>query len=97
MDYGEILKTLMTGGFLTAIIKMVKDFRESQDVRRRIDKILLRDSLKHNITNETKKGNTTLHKHEEITEAYTIYRDLGGNGTVESLYEKYKKLDIVGD
>lgn len=87
----------MTGGFLTAIVKIVKDMRESQDVRRRTDKILLRDSIKHNIEDEIKKGFTTGHKHEEITESYTIYRSLGGNGTIERLYEKYNKLEINGD
>ena len=97
MDYNEILKTLMTGGFLTAIVKIVKDMRESQDVRRRTDKILLRDSIKHNIDDEIKKGFTTDHKHEEITESYNIYRSLGGNGTIERLYEKYNKLEINGE
>lgn len=97
MDYNEILKTLMTGGFLTALIKIVKDYRESLDIRRRTDKILLRDSVKHNINDEIKKGFTTGHKHEEITESYNIYRSLGGNGTVERLYNKYNTLEIKGD
>lgn len=97
MDYGDILKTLMAGGFFTAILKMVKETMNAQDVRRQTDKILLREVLKRNITEEIKKGFTTLHKHEEITEAYGIYRALGGNGTVESLYNKYNTIEIKGD
>ena len=97
MDWGDILKTLLAGGFLTSFLKMVKDAMNAQDVRRQTDKILLRDSLKKNITEENKKGFTTLHKHEEITEAYNIYRNLGGNGTVEYLYNKYNTLEIKGD
>lgn len=97
MDWGDILKTLLAGGFLTSFLKMVKETMNAQDVRRQTDKILLREVLKRNITEENKKGFTTLHKHQEITESYGLYRDLGGNGTIESLYNKYNTLEIKGD
>ena len=70
----------------------------TMNARRNVtDKILLRDSLTKNIMEELEKGHTTVHKHKEITETIDLYKSLGGNGTAETLYNKYNNLDIKGE
>lgn len=87
----------LNSGVGIAAFNMWQTNRAMNDRRNITDKILLRDSLTINIMGELEKGATTLHKHKEISETFNLYKSLGGNGTAESLYNKYNNLDIKGD
>lgn len=88
---------VLNGGFGVAVLNMWAANRQLNDRRKLTDKILLRDSLTKNILDELDKGVTTLHKHKEITESFCLYKEIGGNGTAEALYNKYLQLDVKGE
>lgn len=87
----------LNSGVGLAAFNMWQSNKAMNDRRIITDKILLRDSLTNNIMGELEKGATTVHKHKEITETFTLYKSLGGNGTAEVMYNKYNNLDIKGE
>jgi len=91
------LMMFLNSGVGVAVFNMWQANKAMNDRRIITDKILLRDSLTNNIMKELEKGHTTLHKHKEISEAFHLYKSLGGNGTAEVLYNKYNNLDIKGE
>lgn len=88
---------VLNSGVGLAAFNMWQANKAMNDRRNITDKILLRDSLTKNIMEEVEKGHTTVHKHKEISETYHLYKSLGGNGTAETLYNKYNTLDIKGE
>ena len=96
-DYLAYIMLGLNSGVGIAAFNMWQANRTMNDRRTITDKILLRDSLTNNIMGELEKGATTLHKHKEISETFNLYKSLGGNGTAESLYNKYNNLDIKGE
>lgn len=94
--FSHIIIILNTSVGLAAF-NMWQSNKAMNDRRTITDKILLRDSLNKNIIAELEKGETTLHKHKEITETFNLYKSLGGNGTSETMYNKYNNLDIKGE
>ena len=61
-----------------------------QDGTRKIQ----RYRLYHDLKKEVIRGYTTLDHFRELSILFESYKNLGGNGEVEALYEKYKKLPI---
>lgn len=61
-----------------------------QDGTRKIQRYRLYHDLKH----EVMRGYTTLDHFRELSILFESYKNLGGNGEVEALYEKYKDLPI---
>lgn len=61
-----------------------------QDGTRKIQ----RYRLYHDLKKEVIMGYTTLDHFRELSILFESYMNLGGNGEVEALYEKYKKLPI---
>ncbi|ADT64064.1 hypothetical protein [Streptococcus phage Dp-1] len=61
-----------------------------QDGTRKIQ----RYRLYHDLKREVITGYTTLDHFRELSILFESYKNLGGNGEVEALYEKYKKLPI---
>nr|DAW77469.1 MAG TPA: holin protein [Caudoviricetes sp.] len=61
-----------------------------QDGTRKIQ----RYRLYHDLKKEVIMGYTTLDHFRELSILFESYKNLGGNGEVEALYEKYKKLPI---
>ena len=96
-DYIAFIMLGLNSGVGIAAFNMWQTNQSMNDRRNITDKILLRDSLTKNIMGELEKGHTTLHKHKEITETFNLYKSLGGNGTSETLYNKYNNLDIKGE
>lgn len=64
-----------------------------QDGTRKIQRYRLYHDLKH----EVMRGYTTLDYFRELSILFESYKNLGGNGEVEALYEKYKDLPIRED
>nr|DAR64113.1 MAG TPA: holin protein [Caudoviricetes sp.] len=61
-----------------------------QDGTRKIQRYRLYHDLKKGVI----MGYTTLDHFRELSILFESYKNLGGNGEVEALYEKYKKLPI---
>lgn len=57
----------------------------------RLQRFRLQESLKKAI----RRGRTNQHEIEELTRLYESYVELGGNGAVKILFEKFLELEIV--
>lgn len=55
---------------------------------------LQRFRLQENLKNALKRGYTNQHEIEELSKLYESYVELGGNGAIKVLYEKFLKLMI---
>lgn len=56
---------------------------------------LQRFRLQENLKKAIRRGNTNQHEIEELSRLYESYVELGGNGTIKVLYEKFLALEIV--
>jgi hypothetical protein len=64
-----------------------------QDGTRKIQ----RYRLYHDLKREVIRGYTTLDHFRELSILFESYKNLGGNGEVEALFDKYKELPIRED
>ena len=56
---------------------------------------LQRFRLQENLKKAIRRGNTNQHELEELSRLYESYVELGGNGAIKVLYEKFLALEIV--
>lgn len=55
---------------------------------------LQRFRLQENLKKSIRRGNTSQHEIEELSRLYESYVELGGNGAIKILFEKFLKLEI---
>lgn len=55
---------------------------------------LQRFRLQENFKKAIRQGNTSQHEIEELSRLYESYVELGGNGAIKILFEKFLKLEI---
>ena len=55
---------------------------------------LQRFRLQENLKNALKRGHTNQHELEELSKLYESYVELGGNGAIRVLFERFLKLEI---
>ena len=58
---------------------------------------LQRFRLQENLKNALKRGHTNQHEIEELSKLYESYVELGGNGAIKVLFERFLKLEIKED
>lgn len=56
---------------------------------------LQRFRLQENLKKAIRRGSTNQHEIEELSRLYESYVELGGNGAIKVLYEKFLTLEIV--
>ena len=56
---------------------------------------LQRFRLQENLKKAIRRGSTDQHEIEELSRLYESYVELGGNGAIKVLYEKFLALEIV--
>ena len=56
---------------------------------------LQRFRLQENLKKAIRRGNTNQHEIEELSRLYESYVELGGNGAINVLYDKFLELKIV--
>lgn len=56
---------------------------------------LQRFRLQENLKKAIKRGRTSQHEIEELSRLYESYVELGGNGAIKILFEKFLKLEIT--
>ena len=56
---------------------------------------LQRFRLQENLKKAIRRGDTNQHEIEELSRLYESYVELGGNGAIKILYEKFLALEIV--
>lgn len=55
---------------------------------------LQRFRLQENLKNALKRGRTNQHEIEELSKLYESYVELGGNGAIKVLFERFLELEI---
>lgn len=58
---------------------------------------LQRFRLQENLKNALKRGHTNQHEIEELSKLYESYVELGGNGAIRVLFERFLELKIEED
>ena len=56
---------------------------------------LQRFRLQENLKKAIKRGRTSQHELEELSKLYESYVELGGNGAIKILFEKFLELEIL--
>lgn len=73
----------------------IKEQREKQSAMEKGIKALLRDRIVQTYNHYKEKGYCPIYALENVEELYVEYQALGGNGTMEKLYEDLKELPTV--
>lgn len=72
-----------------------RDNRTNLSLIRRGLQRLQRFRLQENLKKAIRRGRTNQHEIEELTRLYESYVELGGNGAIKILFEKFLELEIV--
>ena len=81
-------------GQVDGIDRRTVEINHQNDVIQDGTKKIQRYRLYHDLKREVMRGYTTLDHFRELSILFESYKNLGGNGEVEALYEKYKDLPI---
>lgn len=84
-------------GQVDGIDRRTVEINHQNDVIQDGTKKIQRYRLYHDLKREVMRGYTTLDHLRELSILFESYKNLGGNGEVEALYEKYKDLPIRED
>lgn len=84
-------------GQVDGIDRRTVEINHQNDVIQDGTKKIQRYRLYHDLKREVMRGYTTLDHFRELSILFDSYKNLGGNGEVEALYEKYKDLPIRED
>lgn len=84
-------------GQVDGIDRRTVEINHQNDVIQDGTKKIQRYRLYHDLKQEVMRGYTTLDHFRELSILFESYKNLGGNGEVEALYEKYKDLPIRED
>lgn len=82
-------------------VKQIKEQNQAQqeaiEVNKKISNSQFRMILYNNLIVAVKRGYTTVSEAVEINKMYAIYRENGGNGEIQLLFERFDKLGIKED
>lgn len=87
----EILATILLGVVSSGYRAMLKEFSK-QRIEREAIKGLLRSSIISLHSRYTEKGEIPIYAQENVQEMYNCYDALGGNGTINKLFNEIMKL-----
>ena len=85
------------GGLEKSVSEVTEIGRENRDNLSLIGKglqRLQRFRLQENLKKSIRRGKTSQHEIEELSRLYESYVELGGNGAIKILFEKFLKLEI---
>ena len=77
------------------VTEIGRDNRTNLSLIRRGLQRLQRFRLQENFKKAIRRGWTNQHEIEELTRLYESYVELGGNGAIKILFEKFLELEIV--
>lgn len=88
----------LLAGYLTIKIKCIKDKQTVAEKRQAAleegVQALLRGELIRSYEKYHEQGYITMHGLEAANKAYAAYHELGGNGTITSLIEDMRRLEV---
>ena len=79
------------------VTEIGRDNRNNLSLIRKGLQRLQRFRLQENLKKAIRRGRTNQHEIEELSKLYESYVELGGNGAIKILFEKFLKLEIVED
>ena len=77
------------------VTEIGRDNRTNLSLIRKGLQRLQRFRLQGNLKKAIRRGRTNQHEIEELTRLYESYVELGGNGAIKILFEKFLELEIV--
>ena len=77
------------------VTEIGRDNRTNLSLIRKGLQRLQRFRLQENLKKAISRGRTNQHEIEELTRLYESYVELGGNGAIKILFEKFLELEIV--
>ena len=77
------------------VTEIGRDNRNNLSLIRKGLQRLQRFRLKENLKKAIRRGRTNQHEIEELSRLYESYVELGGNGAIKILFEKFLKLEIM--
>lgn len=77
------------------VTEIGRDNRNNLSLIRKGLQRLQRFRLQENLKKSIRRGRTNQHEIEELTRLYESYVELGGNGAIKILFEKFLELEIV--
>ena len=79
------------------VTEIGRDNRNNLSLIRKGLQRLQRFRLQENLKKAIRRGRTNQHEIEELSRLYESYVELGGNGAIKIVFEKFLKLVIVED
>ena len=76
------------------VTEIGRDNRNNLSLIRKGLQRLQRFRLQENLKKAIRRGRTSQHEIEELSRLYESYVELGGNGAIKILFEKFLKLEI---
>lgn len=80
---------------VSEVTEIGRDNRTNLSLIRKGLQRLQRFRLQENLKKAIRRGRTNQHEIEELTRLYESYVELGGNGAIKILFEKFLELEIV--
>ena len=77
------------------VTEIGRDNRNNLSLIRKGLQRLQRFRLQENLKKAIRRGRTNQHEIEELSRLYESYVELGGNGAIKILFEKFLELEIV--
>lgn len=80
---------------VSGITEIGKENRDNLSLIRKGLQRLQRFRLQENLKKAIRRGKTSQHEIEELSRLYESYVELGGNGAIKILFEKFLELEIM--
>lgn len=99
-SYWSIISTIITVVAVPAIGYLYKKNKQADARQKAVElgvQALLRDRIVQSYYHYEERGWITLHGLENVNAMYKEYHALGGNGTVTSLVNSIRELDVQDD
>lgn len=99
-SYWSIISTVITVVAVPAIGYLYKKHKQADARQKAVElgvQALLRDRIVQSYYHYEERGWITLHGLENVNAMYKEYHALGGNGTVTSLVNSIRELDVRDD
>lgn len=80
---------------VVGVTEIGKENRDNLSLIRKGLQRLQRFRLQENLKKAIRRGKTSQHEIEELSRLYESYVELGGNGAIKILFEKFLELEIM--
>ena len=87
---------MICGAVFTYMVSVIQKSKRESNAQRIGMRAILRDRIIQSYNHYIEKGFCPIYARENVSNMYEAYHNLGGNGTVTSLYHKLQELPTEG-